>query len=438
MKILIYTTNVVGKSMAGPAIRCWEFAKALSASHEVALIGPIEPDIQGDGFQVLSKSDAALQGLMRSSQVLITQNLTLSMALKAKNNGLRIIIDAYDPLPLEIFELFKHDPEAIRQERLQSSINQLIFNFKMADGILCASEKQRDLWIGFLLGLKLLTFEKYDYDNSLRQIIDVVPFGLSKNKPEKSGPGLREKYGFSAKDKILLWGGGIWNWFDPLSIIRAVARLSQERPEIKLVFLGIKSPDPTVPEMAMCTKAIQLAKELGVINNVVYFNEGWIPYGERHNYLLDADIGVSTHFDHLETRYSFRTRMLDYIWAELPILATAGDSFADLIEQHNLGIVVPYQDERGIEHAILNIIDCPDKVKQIKTNLVKISEQFYWDSVVKPIEKMISQFSHQNSSISFCTLKSLAAFFVMQVKEKGLIQSAKLFFSKLRNRFLSR
>lgn len=418
--------------MAGPAIRCWEFAKALSASHQVALVVPNEPEITGEGFQILSKRHPSLPALMRSSQVLITQNLTLSMAWKAKKYGLRIIIDAYDPLPLEIFELFKHDPEAVRQERLQSSINQLIFNYQMADGILCASEKQRDLWMGFLLGLKLLSFEKYDRDNSLRQVIDVVPFGLSKKMPEKTGPGLREKYGFSENAKILLWGGGIWNWFDPLTLIRAVAALSQKRPEIKLVFLGIKSPDRAVPEMAMCGDAIQLAKELCVINQVVFFNEGWIPYGERHNYLLDADIGVSTHFDHLETRYSFRTRMLDYIWAQLPILGTAGDAFADLIEQHSLGVVVPYKDEKAIEDAILSLIDHPEKIKQIKGNLHKISERFYWDSVVIPIEEMMSHFSPQTPSLSFDTLKILATFFFMQVKEKGLKQSAKLFFSKVR------
>jgi hypothetical protein len=42
-------------------------------------------------------------------------------------------------------------------------------------------------------------------------------------------------------------------------------------------------------------------------------------------------VGVSTHRDHLETRLSFRTRMLDYIWAGLPIVCTDGDHFASLV-----------------------------------------------------------------------------------------------------------
>ena len=40
-----------------------------------------------------------------------------------------------------------------------------------------------------------------------------------------------------------------------------------------------------------------------------------MPYDERADYLLDADVGVSTHFPHIETEFSFRTRILDYLWA---------------------------------------------------------------------------------------------------------------------------
>ena len=43
----------------------------------------------------------------------------------------------------------------------------------------------------------------------------------------------------------------------------------------------------------------------------VFFND-WIPYEQRAAYLHEADLGVSTHRLHLETHLSFRTRMLDY------------------------------------------------------------------------------------------------------------------------------
>ena len=61
---------------------------------------------------------------------------------------------------------------------------------------------------------------------------------------------------------MILWGGGIWEWFDPLTLIRAVARIRRARPEVKLFFMGTRHPNPMVPDMAMTARAIELAREL--------------------------------------------------------------------------------------------------------------------------------------------------------------------------------
>lgn len=49
---------------------------------------------------------------------------------------------------------------------------------------------------------------------------------------------------------------------------------------------------------------------------------------------MEADAGVSTHMSHVETTFSFRTRILDYLWAgRPPMVVTEGDSFAELVER---------------------------------------------------------------------------------------------------------
>lgn len=420
--------------MAGPAIRAWEFANHLSKDHQVVLITSNQPDIEGQGFTVLPANSPLLPAHFAAADVMIAQVLTIPMAMKAKRAGIKLIIDAYDPLPLEYLEIFKEETPKVQEEKQYSALNNLIFHFKIADGIICASEKQRDLWLGFLLGQKLITPALYKQDNSLKNFINVVPFGLSPICPEKNGQGLREKYGFKPEDKVLLWGGGIWNWFDPLTLIRAIKILSLTRSDIKLVFMGIKVPDPGVPQMAMCTQAIELAKELEIYDKFVFFNVGWVPYEERHNFLREATLGVSMHFEHLETRFSFRTRMLDYIWAELPILATTGDSFADLVQQHQLGEVVPYQDEYALVKAILALVDHPDRLNQIKSNLQRIRSSFYWDEVIKPIKQMVNQFSltPKRARLKFQDIKVLARFLAIHFSEIGFQQSAKLIMKKIR------
>ena len=235
------------------------------------------------------------------------------------------------------------------------------------------------------MGQGRLTPALYDEDPSLKNYLAKVPFGLSENPPMHPGKGMREKFGFTKEDTVLLWGGGIWNWFDPLTLIQAVAMMDAS---VKLVFMGIKHPNKEIKEMEMTGRAIALAEKLGVRDTQVFFNFGWVPYNERQGYLLEADIGVSTHFDHLETRYAFRTRMLDYLWAALPVICTEGDYFAERFSKEGVGVAVAYADSEAIVQAIKKIQADP---RRFKENAQRLALEFTWAKVTAPLLSMIDR-----------------------------------------------
>ena len=58
---------------------------------------------------------------------------------------------------------------------------------------------------------------------------------------------------------------------------------------------------PDVPEMAMASRAVSLSEELGLRDRTVHFNMEWVPYDRRQDFLLEASLGVSMHFEHVET-----------------------------------------------------------------------------------------------------------------------------------------
>src|SRR4029079_11875445 len=99
-----------------------------------------------------------------------------------------------------------------------------------------------------------------------------------------------------------------------------------------------------IGEMTMTTRAVRLAEELGLRDRVVFFNFGWVPYAERGRYLLEADLGVSAHFDDLETRFAFRTRLLDCFWAGLPVVTTRGDSLREVVAARDLRRRVDFEE----------------------------------------------------------------------------------------------
>lgn len=416
--------------MAGPAIRYWEFATALAKKHQVTLQVPNQTSLQSDKFAIVS-SETPLN--YKNFDVLISQLIDPKTALQAKKNGVRLIYDAYDPEPLEHLEIFKSAGLNTRIFLNQKIINTINFSLDMTDGLLCANQKQRDLWTGSLLSLKKINPQLYDKDCSLNQSIAIVPFGISSLSPKKTKEGFRKLFNLKASDKLILWGGGIWNWFDPLTLISAIKILSMKRNDIKLVFMGIVHPNAAaIPAMSMAHEAKNLARTLGLINESIFFNETWIPYDERENYLLEADLGISTHFEHLETRYSFRTRLLDYMWANLPIVATRGDTFGEIIEKHHLGLTVPPNDSKALAQAIESIVDNPEAAESMKDNIQRIKPQFFWENIVRPIEDMVDFLTGEGrSTLSFCDLRKIAGCAWRKVGPYALSQKIKIYLKTL-------
>ncbi len=377
--ILILSPDVITERMAGPAIRYWEFAKALISSFPVTLAIPnsiSEVSQSIEPIRLVQHKHDNISKLIEQHDIIIFQGFIFDHYPVLYQTSKILIADLYDPVPLEGLEQNNTD--------IHNQVNMMNNQLKRADYFLCASDRQRDLWLGHLLALGRINPFTY---KQIQQRIVTIPFGLPDIMPQRTN---RE---FNYKDSfILLWGGGIWEWFDPLTLIRAIHRLLPDYPNLKLIFLGTQHPNPTIPIMPKQIQAETLAKELGLYNNQVIFQSGWVPYASLANYLLDADVGVSTHLDTLETHFSFRTRILHYLWAGKPIITTGGDVLADAIIANNAGIVVKSEDEAGWVTAIKQMYD--NKNYATYANGAKIlAKQYHWSLVTKPLRELCSNAS---------------------------------------------
>jgi glycosyltransferase involved in cell wall biosynthesis len=292
----------------------------------------------------------------------------------------KVVYDLYDPLLIEVLPLLAGQADRGRSDWTHRQVVQRqLLALATGDAFLCASERQRDLWLGLLTTLGRVDIRAFTVDPTLRGLIDVVPFGLSSEPPTSSGRVLKGVVpGIAESDSVLLWGGGIWDWFDPVSVIRAVARIAETRDDVKLFFLGQVHPNPSTVAMRMPAQALEAARELGVEGTAVFFNDGWVAYDERAGYLLEADVGVSAHIDSVETRFAFRTRLLDYFWAGLPTLTTEGDVLGDLVAERGLGRALPAGDVDAWTAAIPALLDDTAERQRIAANLESVREALIW------------------------------------------------------------
>lgn len=400
--VFLISDDVVGEKMAGPGIRAWELAKCLARQFKVVLAVPdysyksSEPKIlKGIDFEVMdySLSDSVLiEKTGKKSRIIIIQGYVLSKFPVIKTLKAHLICDLYVPFPLETLFIHQKKIQSLKDREYVHSKDLKVYNeqLKHGDHFLCANIRQRDLFAGSLLSLNRINPLYLDQSHALDSLISVVPFGISEEDSPKEEKGKRDfirgKFPQIQEDSILfLWGGVISNWFDPLTLIRAVQKAAVQNPKIKLLFLSTQHANPLLPSLDMARQAESLSRNLGLTGKNVFFNDEWVDYQKRGDYFKAADVGVSIHINHFETYYSFRTRILDYLKYELPILCTEGDYFSELVDKETIGISVGSQKKDELTSALLKLAGDPRFYQKAEDRIKEVKKRFYWERVSEPL-----------------------------------------------------
>lgn len=395
-KVLILTGDPIGARMAGPAIRSWNMASLLARENDVTLVTTTileEVDAPFALRRIRPGENAQFNEIERWADVIVFQGHAMNQFEVLRTTTKIVVVDIYDPMHLEMLEQGRELPRATWQLRVGTATRVLNEQLSLGDFFLCASERQRLFYLGQLAALGRVNPDTYENDPHLARLLGIAPFGLDTTPPVHERAVLKGVVpGIGASDKLLLWGGGLYSWFDPKSLIRAVAELSRSRDNVSLYFLGTRHPG--VEEMGIVRESFDLARELGVLGRSVHFNEDWVDYADRQNYLTEADAGVSTHMSHVETTFSFRTRILDYLWGSLPMVVTEGDSFAELVEKEGLGIVVAAGDVSALTAALDRILFDEAFIAECGANLARVREEFFWERTLAPLVEFVRDPRH--------------------------------------------
>jgi glycosyltransferase involved in cell wall biosynthesis len=402
--VLVVANDHVGSVMAGPGIRSLRFATELARDHAVTLVVPFATDLRDTRISIVQDDPwDARRMTERASEfdVVVTQKLPVATMDRLARSQTVVIYDLYAPLVVEELALQSRERRTAGADaawRLTAVTQEVAL--KCGDAFVCASERQRDFWLGCLIGAGRVDQDVYGADRSLRALVDVAPFGIEDLPPTGSHPVLKGVVpGIGANDKVLLWGGGIWNWFDPLTVIRAVDRIVRRKNDVRLYFLGLRHPNPGVAEMDMERRAVALADELGLRDRVVFFNEGWVPYDARGQYYLEADLGVSAHFDDLETRLAHRTRLLDCLWAALPIVTTRGDSLGSFVEERGLGRAIAPGDVEAWASTLVDLLDDEDERRRIRDRIVRVRPELVWSQAIEPLRNLVATTEKRGATV---------------------------------------
>jgi glycosyltransferase involved in cell wall biosynthesis len=328
---------------AGVGTRFMTLAKVLAeAGHQVTLAVPNEvseaPSL--DGVEVV-RADPASLGDQADGHDWVLLHAHLGNHYLTQRDDLPLVIDLYDPFLIENlhyhrdlgFTPFETDHETWRLQ------------IGRGDLFLCSSEEQRLFYLGWLSALGRVNPLTLEDDPQLRRLIVEVPFGTPERGPIDD-------------DAPVLYFGGIYEWYEPMTALDAMPPLLERDPRTVLVF--VEHPHPELTPMEQSQRVKDAAAKRGWLGSTVRF-EQWRPYDRRFEIPQVSDLAVVTHRPGLETDLSLRTRLVDLLWLGLPAVVTAGGTMARVMVEHGAGLVVPPGDSDALASAVAEMLDDGEK-----------------------------------------------------------------------------
>jgi glycosyltransferase involved in cell wall biosynthesis len=376
---------------AGIGIRFLEIARVLrDDGHDVVILSPDAGAIDGTrGAHIHPESFALFGG---SSDFAVVQG-HVANAYFQQAKPLPTVVDLYDPYIIENLHYYsERGAEVFQHDHFT-----LMTSIARGDYFLCASEAQRLFYLGLMLASGRLNPILFEEDPQLESLIGIAPFGVQ--PPVVSSRALRAgspAYGagrrlsegdpaHEARDDTSarprnthdVLFGGIYDWYDPIAAIDAIAAVRRTIPDATLTFTHHPNPD-TTPQGKL-GEAMQYARAKSY--DFVRF-EPWAAYGARAEFFERFALALLTFPRSIETDLSMRTRVYDYLWCGLPIVTSSAPGTDELLARYGAGVVT--DDFAG---AIVSLLTDRERYEAMVRGSQEFVRDHQWDRTLAPLRE---------------------------------------------------
>ena len=293
----------------------------------------------------------------------------------------KLVLDCYVPIHPEVCA--RNSSDLIR-EYTNYDFDRSVWSEVLVKGdyLLCANDAQKNYYLGMLFGLSKIDPINYNFSDNIL----IAPFGIDGHPlpVRKASPITDIVDDGSFK---LLWFGGVYPWFDIEGLIQAVSKIRWDGIKVELIIVGAKNPFNHHPDfVATSSKILNLAAN-DKYSNYIHVVD-WVPYSDRFDWYGDADLVVTFNRVGIENRFSWRTRVLDFLSCEALFVTNGGDPISEVLIDACLGFKIRSESINeladGLKEVINNVsLNKVGKIDRSKVDLIKKS--LTWISIGKSI-----------------------------------------------------
>lgn len=389
-RIAITAPDVTASGYSGMGLRALGIAGALSRHYDVRVLAAGRPEyLPWDDVDLEIGAEAHRRALDGAEVVITSNALRVRQLLRSRA---AVISDLYDPSYFEWLVLPQTEHEA-RRSWARRQLIAMRRALRISDAILCANDRQRDLYLGALLaGAPLGGLLAHDELNVRNRVL-TVPNGVTRTEHLPSSPQAREQLGLGPDDVLFLWGGGVWDWLDTETVLRAALNAHDRDSRIRLLFLGVRRGDELDPHASRAERLLGSYLQGTRSPTPIIVNDRWVGPEERLAYLAAADAGILGQEAHLETRFSFRTRFIDCLQAGLPILSMPGDELSERAHREGWGLVSGVGQVSEMADNMVLFANDGDLRRRLGLQAGRVAAELVWENTCRPLVEALPQIS---------------------------------------------
>lgn len=398
-RVLLLCPEAGRPTMAGVGIRFWEMARHLGRRHEVRLGFPNNLEELASGgtrarlaeAEIVRYDGTNLRELHAWSEAVVLHAHVSNLYFEHADPRVPrpLVVDLYDPFPIENLNYFPSLGDGTYRHDRATLERQL----RQGDLFLCSSPEQRLFYLGMLYALGRLNPETYFADFALGNLVREVPFGIA--PPETAAldgvsaapaPILRGVVPGIGPDDPILFFGGIYDWYDPMLLLAILPALMARFPTLRVIFSA--NPNAASTPQGTYAEVLAVAREAGWLDRHVFFVP-WVAAGKRFELYREATVAVVLHRSRFEAEISLRTRVLDFLGAGLPVVATEGGAMSRRLAEEKMGWVVPGGDEAALTEALGELLASALLRSEFAARGRAWAARHDWDTVLAPLDEFL-------------------------------------------------
>ncbi len=169
------------------------------------------------------------------------------------------------------------------------------------------------------------------------------------------------------KSFVLLYSGTVTEHYRLDIAVRAIAKVSQDIPNIRFRILGRGSS---------LQRVLDLAKDLGISDKVEHLES--VDIDMVKNIIVEADVGISTHQSGVFGNLYFSTKIIEFMTQGLPVISSRTLTIEKYIPEDSIFYFEPEQVE-DLAKQILLVHNNPAIVLEKIRNSKKLLSRYNWE-----------------------------------------------------------